>query len=95
MNQFIAVKTLALAGLLALAAGCASNDPEVIEGDFGNSVRNMVQGQAADPSKMSAPEETGVEGADGPLMNEGLKAMRGSVAKPENVKQDIVINVAQ
>lgn len=80
---------IAAAGFLAV--GCSSTGGQTAtERDFGNSVRHMVKAQTANPSPSTDPVESG----DGQRLEHALESYRTSVGKPESVKQDVVIDVA-
>jgi type IV pilus biogenesis protein CpaD/CtpE len=86
---------IALLGSSVLAlAGCAV-EPEktATETHFGESVRQMVQAQTANPSTLSNPPTESLENADGKRLEKVLEAYRTDVAKPEAVKNDVVISV--
>ena len=72
----------ALAGLalaaLALAGGCAWQEPGRVESDFGNSVRQMIAAQIDDPRAASAPAVDGPNRLDGPTSQIGLESYRGA-----------------
>ena len=83
--------TMGGAMLLALVAmsGCETS-PSATEADYGNSVRAMVQNQTANP----APADTAtVETGDGVRVQNALDVYRTDVARPEDVKKDLIIDV--
>jgi hypothetical protein len=73
-----------------LMAGCA-HGPEAVENDYGNSVRHMMQAQTANPA--APADANALDHGDGVRLNNAVEAWRKDVAQPENVQQDIVINV--
>jgi hypothetical protein len=75
----------------AMLAGCGK--PTLVERNFGESVRQMVEAQTYDPSTLSNPSTEPVEGGDGQQLENVIGAYRSDVAKPEAVNDDIVINV--
>jgi hypothetical protein len=85
---------LALSAALLLTA-CTYSDPVRVEQDFGNSVRNMVKGQTYNPEASRHPPVGPPEGLDGTRGNRALETYRGDVAKPEEVKQPIQINIGE
>jgi hypothetical protein len=80
---------------IALAAACAActNNPTVLEADYGKSVREMITAQVAHPETIANPSTAIVTGADPDMVNRAINTMRGDVAKPEDVKRDIVLKV--
>ena len=86
------------AGILTAAAmllsGCAT-EPSATEKDFGNSVRQMVRAQTYDPSTLDNPSRQPVTGLDGEHADIVLDAYRTDIAKPEQVRNEIQINVSE
>lgn len=90
MNTTKELLGIALAAGLLAATGCATG-PEAVENDFGNSVRQMTEAQTVNPS---APMDVeAIDHGDGQVIENVVQAYRKDVAKREDVKQDIVINV--
>ena len=95
------ISTIKLSGaVLALSAavlitGCTYSDPARVEQDFGKSVRNMVKAQTYNPEASRRPRVGPPEGLDGNRGNRALEAYRGDVAKPEEIKQPIQINIGE
>jgi type IV pilus biogenesis protein CpaD/CtpE len=88
------MKRIAIVILVAAATtlvGCASQTRT--ETDFGRAVREMINAQVADPTTLTNPSSAMVTGADPDMVNNAVKAMREHVAKPDEVKRDIVVNV--
>jgi len=77
---------------IGLAGGCASHS--ALENDFGKSVRHMTRSQTLNPAPVSPAESSTVDGDGDRLMNV-LDAYREDVSKPEDVSQDIVVNVGR
>lgn len=86
----------ALVAIVAFAA-CTSTStmtaPSATEADFGNSVGSLIKAQTADPATLSSPSTAPVTGVDPDYADNVVKAMRESVAKPDEVKQPIEIRV--
>lgn len=87
----IAKGRVAIALVLAAGAvaGCATQDPDTMERDFGNSVRRMVEAQKYVPPSAPAGPVT----MDGVRAEEVLKVYRADVAKPKDVKQPVNISI--
>ena len=83
-------KTLAYLLPALLLAGCAS-EPTATEQEFGDSVRQMVRAQIADPSTISNPPQDAIDMTDG----QTLEAYRQSVADPAAAGDEITINLGQ
>jgi type IV pilus biogenesis protein CpaD/CtpE len=83
--------SIALCAAMGLAA-CADT-PTATEDDFGNSVASVVKAQTANPATLSNPSAEPVTGVDPDYASKVIEAMRGSAAKPEEVKQPIEIRV--
>lgn len=92
-RSYLVLLTL-VSGLLA---GCAeySTAPLRLEQDFGNSVRQMQAAQTLNAKKASDPALVEpVKTFDGKKGEAVLdKAYRKDVAKPQEVKQDIIFNI--
>lgn len=82
---------LAAAG--ALAACGSLSKPTATEADFGNSVASMQQAQTANPGTRNNPSTEATTGVDPDYANTVLETMRGSVSKPEEVSQPIVVQI--
>jgi len=78
---------------LALAA-CASN-PTATEQEFGDSVRNMVRAQIADPNTISNPNEEAIVLTDGQMLGGTLEAYRQTIADPASASEEITISLGQ
>ena len=83
---------LAGALLLGTLSGCASTGETATERDFGNSVRHMTQMQTLNPLPTPPSASPTIDG-DGERVDNVLKAYRDDVAQPDDVSQDIVINL--
>lgn len=86
MNKLIPVIVLA-----AVCAACVG--PTRVEADYRKSVNEMIQAQVANPATLANPSTAVVTGADPDMVNTAIDAMRGHVAKPEDVQRDIVLKV--
>jgi hypothetical protein len=78
-----------------LATACTYSDPVRVEQDFGNSVRNMVKAQTYNPEASRHPPVDPPKTVDGTRGNRALETYRGDVARPEEVKQPIQINIGE
>jgi hypothetical protein len=76
---------------ILLAAGCASRD--IVEADFGNSVRQMTEQQIYDMNAATSPDANAVLGGDPDRLNNTLEGHRQDVAKPSAVAAPITVNV--
>jgi hypothetical protein len=83
---------LATLGTTALLGACA-HEPTPVERNFGSSVRNMIEAQTYDPSTLSSPSTDTVDNGDGQRLEGVLEVYRTDVAKPESVREDVVISV--
>lgn len=73
---------------VALLGGCDTYGPTATELDYGNSVRNMVQSQTANPGPVDdAPAESG----DAQRARNAIDVYRSDVGKPESVQRELVI----
>jgi type IV pilus biogenesis protein CpaD/CtpE len=77
------IPLLAASGTLLLAAGCATG-PEAVENDFGNSVRQMQQAQAANP--MAPADSNPLDHGDGERINGAIDAYRKGASDPKGLK---------
>jgi hypothetical protein len=79
-----------------MLAGCAStanNDPQRVEQDYGRSVNQMIEGQIYDPQAARKPAADPPMGLDGVQGEEVLKTHREHVGDPDDVAEDVQINV--
>lgn len=85
---------IALAGLgTAALLGACAHEPTPVERNFGSSVRNMIEAQTYDPSTLSSPSTDTIDNGDGRRLEAVLEAYRTDVAKPESVREDVIISV--
>jgi len=83
------IRTLILLSVFpALSMACAWNEETGTEADFGNSVRQMIVGQTANPVPQEAGEETG----DGPRSEAVLEAYRTDVGSRKAIDRAIDID---
>lgn len=95
MKSAVAGKILALTALTALSGmglGCVS-DPNFVEEDFGNSVRQMVQGQIYDPAAASTPSELPPDSQDGVTSSTSVEDYREHSKRPKKEQERSVINI--
>ena len=78
--------------VVALASGCAT-EPTAVEEDFGTSVRQMIRAQTYNPKTLENPSREPVTGVDGEYAEAVLDAYKGDVSQPEQVRNEIQINV--
>lgn len=80
--------------LAALLLGGCANQETLTERNFGESVRNMVRAQTYDPSTLSNPDSTPVDGTDGQKIETAIETYRsGSTGNPQAVGNEIQISV--
>ena len=91
-NQWIITASGSVTLLVALMTGCA---PTLSERNWGVSVRQMSRAQIYDPGAAVNPSPDPANVRDGKLGRLIIEAYRGDVAAPQDVKQDITINVGQ
>ena len=84
-------KSLLFTAVLILAA-CAEQPP-ALEQDFGNSVRQMVNAQTADPATVLTPPKEAVEDGDGPRSTAVMKTYRERVVEKDTVEVRPVFQV--
>ena len=83
---------LLVTGALAVGfTGCASKTRT--EASYGNAVREMISAQVADPTTLTNPSTAPVNGADPDMVNLAVNTLRTEVAKPADVKRDIVVRL--
>lgn len=74
--------------VMAVMSGCASDNRTGTERDFGNSVRNMVSKQTANPYPPQPGEETG----DGQRLETVLEAYRKDAGSRATVDRQINVD---
>ena len=84
---------LAVTFLLGTLGACATGETAT-ERDFGNSVRQMTQAQTLNPLPESPAAAPTIDG-DGERVDNVLEAYRENISKPDDVKQDIVIDLGR
>lgn len=81
------ISGLSLTLAVTLMTACTS--PSAVESDFGNSVRHMRQAQTLNPG---TPSRETIETTDGDRLSAVLDVYRGDVARPEAIRESIVID---
>ncbi len=81
------ISGLSLTLAVTLMTACTS--PSAVESDFGNSVRHMRQAQTLNPG---TPSKETIETTDGDRLSAVLDVYRGDVARPEAIRESIVID---
>ncbi len=89
-NQWIITASGSATLLAALMTGCA---PTLSERNYGVSVRQMTRAQTYDPEAAANPSPDPANVRDGKLGSLIIEAYLADVAAPQEVKQDITINV--
>jgi type IV pilus biogenesis protein CpaD/CtpE len=84
-------RTYILVAITVALVGCVSKTKT--EADYGKAVREMVSAQVSDPTTLTNPSTEPVTGADPDMVNMAVNTLRGEVAKPEDVKRDIVVRM--
>jgi type IV pilus biogenesis protein CpaD/CtpE len=91
------IKIIAVLATIVAFAACTDTSTmtasNATEADFGNSAGSLIKAQTADPATLSNPSTVPVTGVEPDYAGNVVKAMRESVAKPDEVKQPIVIQV--
>ena len=77
--------------LLTLMSGC--EHPTLTEQNFGSSVRQMVNAQKYYQDQKPNPNP--VDGLDGQQAEGVIKVYRESIASPEDMQQDIMIDIGK
>jgi len=75
---------------IVISTGC-STEPERVEADYGNSVRQMVQASTYDPEAAASTESIPVLGMDGKRAMRSLDAMQTDTERVEDFND--IINV--
>jgi hypothetical protein len=76
---------------ILIGAGCANRN--IVEADFGNSVRQMTEHQIYDMNAATSPDPNAVLGGDPDRLNNTLEGHRQDVAKPSDVAAPVTINL--
>lgn len=84
--------------LLAVAAmitgltlsGCT---PSALQADYGRSVRLMTENQVYDPTTLTAPSVSAVEGADPDQLNVALTSLRTQAVDRKAVSKPLVVSI--
>ncbi len=88
----MAVTSIALVLLVGLAAGCATKQT-VSERNFGAAVRQMIDAQTHDREAAQNPDPMPVRVLDGGQAAEVIEVHRKDVSKPQEIRNEIHINV--
>jgi len=79
------------ASQILIGAGCANRN--IVEADFGNSVRQMTEHQIYDMNAATSPDPNAVLGGDPDRLNNTLEGHRQDIAKPSDVAAPVTINL--
>jgi len=71
-------------------AGCAQS---ALQADYGRSVQLMSENQVYDPTTLTRPSLTAVNGADPDMLNLAVTTMRTQVVERKAVSKPIVVNI--
>ena len=88
ITQFIAISCLA--GYLG---GCASQT--AVEADFGNSVKQVLGAQIANPERVANPPSEMPAHTMGPRLNNALEVYQQSVGDPRTINESISVGTGQ
>jgi hypothetical protein len=70
--------------------GCA---PAALQADYGRSVQLMSENQVYDPTTITRPRLTAVDGADPDMLNLAVTTMRTQAVDRREVSRPIVVNI--
>lgn len=84
------LKCVSLAAALLLAAGCAETPTER---DFGNSVREVMSKQIADPHAAALPSSDPVTGGHAGRLESVIEAHGTDVADSSGINKPVSVNV--
>jgi hypothetical protein len=73
-----------------LLAGCAQT---ALQADYGRSVQLMSENQVYDPTTLTRPSLTAVNGADPDMLNLAVTTMRTQAGEHKEVARPIVVNI--
>ncbi len=85
------LRILAATAVAIVIGGCETTTR--VEDEYGESVRQMVNAQVYDAATLTSPSAKPVEGADPDMVNGAIEALREHVSRPEDVGQDLIIQV--
>jgi hypothetical protein len=90
-------RAIALAAVAVALGACAAlqGGASPTEGDFGNSVRHVVEGQKAHPEVSANPSPEAVELGDGARLQSVLETYRSDTGRPAEVKRDLIIDLSR
>ena len=77
---------------IGVSTGC-STEPERVEADYGNSVRQMVQASTYDPEAAASTESVPVMGLDGKRAMRSLDAMQTDTERVEDFNDIIDVQL--
>lgn len=96
MNSLISISRrgsrVVAAFAFASIAGCMSN-PHYDGADYGRSVRGMELSQTLDPEASKVPPQDSMQPVDGIKGEVILNTYRQDVAKPGEVRNEIIVNI--
>lgn len=90
--QQLALTSVSAALFVTLLSGCATK-PTISERNFGAAVKQMIQAQTYDLKAAQEPEPEPVRVLDGEHAAQIIEVYQKDVAKPEEVRNEIQINV--
>ena len=81
--------------LIAMSTGLslAACTPSALQADYGKSVELMTENQVYDPTTLTRPRLTAVEGADPDMLNLAVTTMRTQAIDRKEVSKPIVVNI--
>ena len=81
-------------GLIAACMGLtACAGPSAVEEDHGNSVRNMVSAQTANPNAAAENKDRTADRGDGQRSESIIEAYREVATEPDNVDRSLIIDI--
>ena len=81
-------------GLVAACMGLAAcAGPSAVEEDHGNSVRNMVSAQTANPNAAADNKDQKADRGDGQRSEGIMKAYRETATEPDSVDRNLIIDI--
>lgn len=69
--------------------------PTKLDTTYGNSVRSMIYNQIADPAAAANPSPEAIQGLDGEKAEAVLSEHRNNVTKPDQVSNEITLNIGR
>lgn len=83
---------LCVSAMAATLTSC-SMDPVYVEKDFGNSVRQMVEGQISDPEAAINPSPSASDLLDGVSAEESVAGYRKDAKRADNTQREIRLSI--